>query len=119
MFSYYERYDEEGRLGRGAGMLEFARMQELIGRFLAPPPQVVRTSTARKSSPPRLASGFRRRGLYSVQGPARFAPDLEARMANPARRAQLLDLIRLVEQEETLLGAATHMNGGSTSVTIF
>ena len=40
-------------------------------------------------------------------------------MANPARRAQLLDLIRLVEQEETLLGAATHMNGGSTSVTIF
>ena len=56
MFSYYERYDEEGRLGRGAGMLEFARMQELIGRFLAPPPQVVRTSTARKSSPPRLAN---------------------------------------------------------------
>ncbi len=54
-----------------------------------------------------------------MQGPARFAPDLEARMANPARRAQLLDLIRLVEQEETLLGAATHMNGGSTSVTIF
>ena len=40
-----------------------------------------------------------------MQGPARFAPDLEARMANPARRAQLLDLIRLVEQEETLLGA--------------
>ena len=30
-------------------------------------------------------------------------------MANPARRAQLLDLIRLVEQEETLLGAATHI----------
>ena len=28
-------------------------------------------------------SGFRRRGLYSVQGPAQFAPDLEARMANP------------------------------------
>ena len=54
-------------------------------------------------------SGFRRRGLCSVQGPARFAPDLEARMANPARRAQLLDLIRLVEQEEALLGAASHI----------
>ena len=41
MFSYYGRYNGEGRLGRGSGMLEFARMQELIGRFLAPPPQVV------------------------------------------------------------------------------
>ena len=41
MFSYYGRYNGEGRLGRGSGTLEFARMQELIGRFLAPPPQVV------------------------------------------------------------------------------
>ena len=41
ILSYYESYDEEGRLARGSGALEFARMQELIGRFLAPPPQVV------------------------------------------------------------------------------
>ena len=54
-------------------------------------------------------SGFRQKGLFSVQGPAQFAPDLEARMAHPARRAQLLDLIRRVEQEETLLGAASHI----------
>ena len=39
--SYYYDYDEQGRLGRGPGVLEFARMQELIGRFLAPPPGVV------------------------------------------------------------------------------
>ena len=38
---YYEHYDEQGRLGRGSGALEFARMRELIGRFLAPPPGVV------------------------------------------------------------------------------
>ena len=54
-------------------------------------------------------SGFRSRGLFTVQGPAQFAPDLEMRMADPARRAQLLDLIRLVEQEVTLLGAAPHI----------
>ena len=41
MFSYYESYDEEGRLARASGALEFARVQELIGRFLAPPPRVV------------------------------------------------------------------------------
>ena len=53
-------------------------MQELIGRFLTPPPGV---------------------------GPAQFAPGLDTRMAD---RAQLLALIRQVEQDETLLGAATH-----------
>ena len=41
ILSYYESYDEQGRLGRGVGALEFARMQDLIGRFLAPPPGVV------------------------------------------------------------------------------
>ena len=41
VLSYYERYDEQGRLARGSGALEFAHMQELIGRFLAPPPGVV------------------------------------------------------------------------------
>ena len=39
--SYYERSDEENRLSRGSGSLEFARMQELILRFLRPPPGVV------------------------------------------------------------------------------
>ena len=41
ILSYYERFDEASRLGRGAGLLEFARMQELIGRFLPSPPGVV------------------------------------------------------------------------------
>ena len=34
MQSYYERYDEAGRLARGDGLLEFARMKELIQCFL-------------------------------------------------------------------------------------
>ena len=41
MFSYYEGIDEAGRLVRGAGPLEFARMRELIGRFLPEAPGVV------------------------------------------------------------------------------
>ena len=258
MLSYYERYDEQGRLARGTGALKLARMQELIGGFLTPPPRVVldvgggpgryacwlaaggydvhlvdpvprHVEQALAASAPqpdhplasaavgdarslphgqgtadavllmgplyhlpareqRLAalrealrvlkpggipvatainrfaslldgisrgfiddpefvdilrhdleegqhrgvpsttryfttaffhrpdevaaeiseSGFRQKGLYSVQGPAQFAPDVEARMADPAKRGQLLDLIRLVEQEPTLLGAAAH-----------
>ena len=256
---YYERYDERGRLGRGSGALEFARMQDLIGRFLAPPPGVVldvgggpgryacwlagkgyqvhlldavprlveqaRAASAAQPDCPlagatvgdarslahgpdsadavllmgplyhlpereqRLAalreahrvlkpggilvakainrmaslldgicrgfiddpafvdivrrdleegrhrglpgttryfttaffhrpeelageireSGFHQKGLFTVQGPAQFAPDLDTRMADPARRAQLLDLIRQVEQEDTLLGVASHI----------
>jgi len=259
ILSYYENYDEQGRLGRGSGALEFARMRDLIGRFLAPPPGVVLDvgggpgryacwlaargyqvhlidavpklveqalvssaaqpgcplasaavgdarslaqgpdgvdavllmgplyhlpdreqrlvalreayrvlkpggilvakainrlaslldgicrgfiddpefvaiirrdladghhrgvpgttryfTTAFFHRPDQLAaeireSEFRQRGLFTVQGPAQFSPDLDARMADPARRAQLLDLIRQVEQEETVLGAATHI----------
>ena len=39
MISYYERFDEAGRLGKGSGLLEFARMRELIQRFLPRPPR--------------------------------------------------------------------------------
>ena len=41
MLSYYERFDEADRLTRGTGLLEVARMQELIMRFLPSPPAVV------------------------------------------------------------------------------
>ena len=41
IISYYEGYDEANRLTEGAGLLEFARMQEIIQRFLSAPPGVV------------------------------------------------------------------------------
>ena len=34
--------------------------------------------------------------------------DLEGRMSDPTKRAQLLDLIRSVAQEKTLLGVSSH-----------
>ena len=53
--------------------------------------------------------GFDQLGLYAVQGPGLIASDLEGRMSDPAKRAQLLDVIRSVEQEKTLLGVSTHL----------
>ena len=169
MFSYYERYDEGSRLARGSGMLEFARMKELIGRFLAPPPRVVldvgggpgryacwlaaagyevhlvdpvprhveqaRAASAAQPEHP-LANAavgdarslpheagsadavllmgplyhlpVREQRLAALREAHRVLKPRDARMSDPARRAQLLDLIRIVEQQETLLGAASH-----------
>ena len=39
--AYYGRSDEENRPTRGSGLLEFLRMQEILHRFLPPPPNVV------------------------------------------------------------------------------
>ena len=41
ILSYYEQFDERSRLTKGAGLLEFFRMQEIIERFAAPPPGAV------------------------------------------------------------------------------
>ena len=41
VISYYEDYDEQSRLTKGAGLLEFLRMREIIGRFASSPPGVV------------------------------------------------------------------------------
>ena len=39
--TYYEDQDEASRLAKGAGLLEFVRMKEIIRRFLPAPPGVV------------------------------------------------------------------------------
>jgi SAM-dependent methyltransferase len=41
MLAYYERGDEAGRLFEGLGLLESARVKELVERFFPPPPAVV------------------------------------------------------------------------------
>ena len=52
--------------------------------------------------------GFCSQGLYAVQGPAAMTIDLEDRLSDPDKRKLLLDLVRSVEQEETLLGMSAH-----------
>jgi len=41
MQTYYERDEEEGRLGVGAGLLELVRTKELVRRYLPPAPASV------------------------------------------------------------------------------
>lgn len=55
-----------------------------------------------------LEAGFSQRKLYSVKGPGELAANLEGRMSDPTKRKQLLDLIRSVEEERTLLGVSSH-----------
>ena len=53
-------------------------------------------------------AGFEQKGLYMVQGPGWLTADLETRMSDPEKKALLLNLIRSVEQEKSLLGMSSH-----------
>jgi ubiquinone/menaquinone biosynthesis C-methylase UbiE len=48
-------------------------------------------------------------GLFNVEGPAGFLPDLDERWADDGRRALMLWAARLVESEPSLFGAASHL----------
>jgi SAM-dependent methyltransferase len=54
-------------------------------------------------------AGLRPRGLFAVEGPAWMLPDIERRLADPARRERVLAAIRRVETEPSLLGASSHL----------
>lgn len=53
--------------------------------------------------------GFVEPQIFGVEGPAYIAPDLEERWRDPVRREFLLEVLRRVEREETLLGASQHL----------
>ena len=46
---------------------------------------------------------------FIIKGAGEYATDLDDRMTDPRKREHLLDLIRLVEQERTLMGMASHL----------
>jgi ubiquinone/menaquinone biosynthesis C-methylase UbiE len=48
-------------------------------------------------------------GLFAVEGPGAFVPDFGRRWEDPASRERLLDLVRRVEREPTLLGVSPHL----------
>jgi ubiquinone/menaquinone biosynthesis C-methylase UbiE len=47
--------------------------------------------------------------LYGVEGPGWLLPDVAARLADPRRRADLLQVARLLESEPSVLGVSAHL----------
>ena len=54
-------------------------------------------------------AGFEVRGLYGIEGPAWILADVTTRLADPARRAALLKVCRLLESEPSLIGCSAHL----------
>jgi hypothetical protein len=44
-----------------------------------------------------------------VEGPGLLLPDFERRWAEPGARAVLMELVRAVEREPSMLGASAHL----------
>jgi len=54
-------------------------------------------------------AGFDLSGLFAVEGPGAFVPAFRTRWDDEAARERLLDLVRRVEQEPSLIGASPHL----------
>jgi ubiquinone/menaquinone biosynthesis C-methylase UbiE len=48
-------------------------------------------------------------GMYGVEGPGWLLSDLTARLTDPRRRAELLQVARLLESEPAMLGVSAHL----------
>ncbi len=54
-------------------------------------------------------AGLGHRGTFAIEGPAWLLPDFEERWRDAAHRARMLDAIRAVESEPSLVGASAHI----------
>lgn len=54
-------------------------------------------------------AGFELTALFAVEGPGWFVPDLEARLDDNQKREVLMEAIRRVEREPSILGASPHL----------
>lgn len=54
-------------------------------------------------------AGFAIEGVYGLEGPGWFLPDLAARWADPRRRDDLLRLARELQSEPSVLGISAHL----------
>ncbi|GIJ47708.1 hypothetical protein Val02_45940 [Virgisporangium aliadipatigenens] len=54
-------------------------------------------------------AGLEPAGRYAIEGPGWHLPRLEAILDDPRRRGQLMDFLRRVESEPSLLGATSHL----------
>jgi ubiquinone/menaquinone biosynthesis C-methylase UbiE len=56
-----------------------------------------------------LEAGFNIDNLYAIEGPARLMPSFDDHWNNLERREMILNLIRLIETEPTVIGTSAHM----------
>jgi SAM-dependent methyltransferase len=56
-----------------------------------------------------IEAGFVVKTLVGIEGPGWVLPDLDSWLEDPPRRSRLLDAIRRVETEPSLLGASAHI----------
>ena len=61
-------------------------------------------------------AGFTVGSLYAIEGCAWLAPILEEKWADPASRENLLTLVRLTEQEPSLMGLSPHFCAIATAL---
>jgi hypothetical protein len=48
-------------------------------------------------------------GVYGIEGPGWFLPDVDARLADPQRQGDLLQVARMLEAEPTVVGVSAHL----------
>jgi ubiquinone/menaquinone biosynthesis C-methylase UbiE len=56
-----------------------------------------------------IEAGLQVEALVGIEGPAWVLPDLDSWLEDPPRRSKLLDAVRRVEAESSLLGATAHI----------
>jgi ubiquinone/menaquinone biosynthesis C-methylase UbiE len=56
-----------------------------------------------------LESGLAVDGLFGIEGPGWVLPDIDARLSDPRRRADLLRVASICESEPSLLGISPHL----------
>ena len=54
-------------------------------------------------------SGLILDGVYGLEGPGWFLSDVDARLADPQRRSDLLQVARMLEAEPTVVGVSAHL----------
>lgn len=56
-----------------------------------------------------LGAGLILDALYGLEGPGWLLSDVTERLADPRRRADLLQVARLLESEPSVLGVSAHL----------
>ena len=54
-------------------------------------------------------AGFANPRIFGIEGPGWLFPDVQERMSDPRRRADLLLAARMVESEPSLIGLSAHL----------